>query len=62
MYVWYERMVDVTIAILYQNVSREIRENPCFMKSVQERNPGRMMFHLQTHYENEDSGVDLCRS
>lgn len=50
MFVWYDRMVDVAMAVVYRNVARAVRQHPCFMRSVLQRDPAGMMSHLAAHY------------
>jgi hypothetical protein len=62
LYVWYERMVDVALSIIYASVSPEIRKLGCFMKCILERDVEDVMWHLYAHYgvEPEEISDDDC--
>lgn len=58
MFVWYDRMVDVAMAIIYRNVARAVRQHPCFMRSILQRDPAGMMSHLAAHYGYDGDSDD----
>jgi hypothetical protein len=62
LYVWYERMVDVAISIIYASVSPEIREVPCFKSIFHTREPEDMILHLYAHYggDSDSDSDDDC--
>lgn len=62
MYVWYDRMLDVGMAVILKNVAAPIREHPCFIRSLVQRDPAGMMGHLWAHYgdvDGDDSESEL---
>ncbi|CRL25329.1 unnamed protein product [Penicillium camemberti] len=55
LYLWYERMCDCAIALIYANVSEEVRRTPCFMSTAREDDADVLMSHLYAHYSEPDS-------
>ncbi|KAJ5207379.1 hypothetical protein N7491_001988 [Penicillium cf. griseofulvum] len=55
LYLWYQRMCDCAIGLIYTNVSEEVRKSPCFMSTVREDDPDVLMSHLYAHYSSPDS-------
>lgn len=51
LYVWYERMVDVAISILFVSVSPEIRKHSCFLRAIECHNVDDPMLCLMCHYD-----------
>lgn len=47
---WYERMVDVAISIVFVSVSPEIRKHSCFLSTICLRDVDEMMWCLISHY------------
>ncbi|KAL2701234.1 hypothetical protein AAEP93_008053 [Penicillium crustosum] len=55
LYLWYQRMCDCAIALIYANVSEEVRRTPCFMSTASEDDADILMSHLYAHYSEPDS-------
>ncbi|CAI7595521.1 unnamed protein product [Penicillium glandicola] len=55
LYMWYQRMRDCAIALIYTNVSEEVRRTTCFISTVREDDPDILMSHLYAHYASPDS-------
>ncbi|KGO73772.1 hypothetical protein PITC_034880 [Penicillium italicum] len=55
LYLWYQRMCDCAIALIYANVSEEVRKTPCFMSTASEDDADILMSHLYAHYSEPDS-------
>ncbi|CAI7592770.1 unnamed protein product [Penicillium viridicatum] len=55
LYLWYQRMCDCAIALIYANVSEEVRRTPCFMSTAREDDADILMAHLYAHYSEPDS-------
>ncbi|KAJ5400207.1 hypothetical protein N7465_010696 [Penicillium sp. CMV-2018d] len=55
LYLWYQRMCDCAIALIYANVSEEVRRTPCFMSTAREDDADILMSHLYAHYSEPDS-------
>ncbi|CAI7630844.1 unnamed protein product [Penicillium discolor] len=55
LYLWYQRMCDCAIALIYANVSEEVRRTPCFMSTVYDDDADILMSHLYAHYSETDS-------
>ncbi|KAJ5824610.1 hypothetical protein N7447_006950 [Penicillium robsamsonii] len=55
LYLWYQRMCDCAIGLIYTNVSEEVRRSPCFMTTAREDDPDVLMSHLYAHYSSPDS-------
>ncbi|KAJ5170841.1 uncharacterized protein N7500_003624 [Penicillium coprophilum] len=55
LYLWYQRMCDCAIGLIYANVSEAVRKSPCFVSTVREDDPDALMSHLYAHYSSPDS-------
>ncbi|KAJ5617282.1 hypothetical protein N7537_002396 [Penicillium hordei] len=55
LYLWYQRMRDCAIALIYANVSEEVRRTHCFMSTASEDDADVLMTHLYAHYSEPDS-------
>ncbi|KAI2715243.1 hypothetical protein CBS147332_4897 [Penicillium roqueforti] len=55
LYLWYQRMRDCAIELIYANVSEEVRKTPCFISTVRDDDPNVLMRHLYAHYASPDS-------
>ncbi|KAJ5791215.1 uncharacterized protein N7518_008226 [Penicillium psychrosexuale] len=55
LYLWYQRMRDCAIELIYANVSEEVRKTPCFISTVRDDDPNVLMRHLYAHYASSDS-------
>ncbi|KAJ5787987.1 Dipeptidyl-peptidase 5 [Penicillium paradoxum] len=54
LYMWYERMLDCAVSLIYANVSNEIRKSRCFLHSVATNDPDELMAHIWVHYGGPD--------
>jgi hypothetical protein len=54
LYLWYERMLDCAVGLIYSNVSEEIRKTPCFLSTVLHNDPDELMAHMYAHYGSSD--------
>lgn len=50
LYLWYQRMCDCAVALIYANVSEEVRKTPCFISIALEDDADMLMSHLYAHY------------
>lgn len=57
LYVWYERMVDVAISILYVSVSPEIRRHSCFLRSMDFHQVHDTYWCLASHYDRAEEDM-----
>ncbi|KAJ5964843.1 uncharacterized protein N7479_004719 [Penicillium vulpinum] len=55
LYMWYQRMRDCAIGLIYANVSEQVRKTSCFMTTASEDDPDILMSHLYAHYSEPDS-------
>ncbi|EKV05244.1 Dipeptidyl-peptidase 5 [Penicillium digitatum Pd1] len=55
LYMWYRRMCECAVALIYANVSEEVRKTPCFVSTVCEDNADNLITHLYAHYAEPDS-------
>ncbi|KAJ5657757.1 uncharacterized protein N7484_001406 [Penicillium longicatenatum] len=54
------QMKDVACALIFANVSQEIRECPCVYKSLRDRDPCMMMGTIHAHFGPEGTGGENC--
>ena len=52
--VWYQRMRDCAVGLIYVNVSETVRKHSCFLASAVENDPDALMNHLWAHYGEPD--------
>ena len=50
LYLWYKRMLDCAVALIYANVSDMVRNTHCFMRTLHDDDPDNLMTHLYAHY------------
>jgi hypothetical protein len=55
LYLWYRRMCDCAIGLIYANVSEEIRKSACFMHTACDDDPEVLISHLYVHYSSPES-------
>lgn len=55
LYLWYERMCDCAVALIYANVSEEVHRTHCFMSTLGEDDADVLMSHLHAHYSEPAS-------
>ncbi|KAJ5942997.1 hypothetical protein N7516_003165 [Penicillium verrucosum] len=55
LYLWYQRMCDCAVALIYANVSEEVRRTSCFMSTAHEDDADVLMSHLYAHYSEPGS-------
>ncbi|KOS48019.1 hypothetical protein ACN38_g965 [Penicillium nordicum] len=55
LYLWYQRMCDCAVALIYANVSEEVRRTSCFMSTAHEDDADILMSHLYAHYSEPGS-------
>lgn len=51
---WYLRMRDCAVGLIYVNVSDTVRKHDCFLGAATENDPNAMMSHLDAHYGTPD--------
>lgn len=51
---WYLRMRDTAVGLIYVNVSDTVRKHDCFLGAATENDPNAMMNHLDAHYGTPD--------
>ncbi|KAJ5212435.1 uncharacterized protein N7498_004081 [Penicillium cinerascens] len=57
LYVWYERMVDVAISIIFVSVSPEIRKHSCFLRAIEFHSVDDPMLCLMSHYDRAPEDI-----
>ncbi|CAG8106111.1 unnamed protein product [Penicillium nalgiovense] len=50
LHLWYKRMLDCAVALVYANVSDVVRNTHCFMRTLHDDDPDELMTHLYAHY------------
>lgn len=55
LYLWYQRMCDCAVALIYANVSEGVRRTHCFMSTTREDDADVLMSHLYAHYSEPAS-------
>ncbi|CAG8065072.1 unnamed protein product [Penicillium nalgiovense] len=50
LHLWYKRMLDCAVALIYANVSDVVRNTHCFMRTLHDDDPDELMTHLYAHY------------
>ncbi|KAJ6168755.1 hypothetical protein N7497_001598 [Penicillium chrysogenum] len=54
LHLWYNRMLDCAVALIYANVSDVVRNTHCFMRTLHDDDPDELMAHLYAHYAEPD--------
>ncbi|CAG8890025.1 unnamed protein product [Penicillium egyptiacum] len=55
LYLWYKRMCDCAVALIYANVSDVVRNTHCFMSALRDDDPDDLMAYLYAHYAEPGS-------
>lgn len=55
LYMWYQRMRDCAVSLIYANVSDEIIQTPFFLATLGKNDPIDLMHYIFTHYALSDS-------
>jgi hypothetical protein len=50
LHIWYQRMRDCAVGLIYANVSAPLRKHVCFLNAVAENDSDVLMVHLYAHY------------
>jgi hypothetical protein len=54
LHLWYNRMLDCAVALIYANVSDVVRNTHCLMSTLHDDDPDELMAHLYAHYAEPD--------